>query len=59
MNTNRLEQDHPCVIEIIRKHYLRPPPSPDVPYHLQRPDVADPSPGQTTFVLNKLLYPVS
>lgn len=34
MNDNKLAQDHPCVIETIRRHYLREPSPPEVPYHL-------------------------
>ena len=35
MNANQLAQDHPCVINIIRRHYLVPPSPVDAPYNLK------------------------
>ena len=54
INSKRLEQDHPCVIEIIRRDYLRMPSPRQVPYNLSKPKVTDPSAGQTKLVLNRL-----
>lgn len=34
MNANKLAQDHPCVIDMIRRHYLEEPSPPDTPYQL-------------------------
>ena len=68
MNSNNLEQDHPCVIEMIRSHFLRPPSPPGVPYsfapvtefdpkwsvkEVLAPN-GDPSMGQTQHILNLL-----
>ncbi|KAI9562639.1 hypothetical protein GHT06_010093 [Daphnia sinensis] len=53
-NVNRLQQDHPCVIELIRSRYLYQPSPPDVPLNLSRPLVADPSSGQSKVVLAHL-----
>ena len=47
MNSQRLQQNHPCVIEMIRKKYLYPPADGDSEYDLLHPDVIDPSKGQT------------
>ena len=54
MNFNRLQQDHPCVIEIIRRRYLHPPADPDVPYVLNAPNTTDPSAGQAKSILKYL-----
>lgn len=54
MNADRLQQDHPCVIETIRRRYLHPPADLDVPYNLAAPDRADPSVGQASSILNYL-----
>lgn len=54
MNTNKLPQDHPCVIETIRKHYLNKPSPPDVPYKLDSDDNNDRSPGQTGVIFRLL-----
>lgn len=54
MNADRLQQDHPCVIETIRRRYLHPPADLDVPYNLVAPNKADPSVGQATSILNYL-----
>lgn len=34
MNANKLEQDHPCVIEIIRSKFMSPPAARNEPYQL-------------------------
>ena len=49
-----MEQDHPCVIEIIRRDYLRDPSPRRVDYNLSHPDVVDPSAGQSGLVLKRL-----
>ncbi|KAI9562649.1 hypothetical protein GHT06_010103 [Daphnia sinensis] len=51
-NANRLQQDHPCVLKLIRSEYLYQPS--DVPLNLSRPLVADPSSGQSKVVLAHL-----
>lgn len=33
MNANKLEQDHPCVIEIIRSKFMTPPAAENEPYY--------------------------
>ena len=62
MNTLRLQQDHPCVIEMIRKHFLIPPSPPDVPYDLTVPEEHKwpyPTDGQTALTLRRLDYKVN
>ena len=54
MNTKKLQQDHPCVIENIRRHYLNKPSPPDVPLKLDSNSTEDRSPGQAG-VIAKLL----
>ncbi|XP_059352831.1 uncharacterized protein LOC132087713 [Daphnia carinata] len=54
VNANRLQQDHPCVIKLIRSRYLYQPSLPDVSLNLSRPLVADPSSGQSKVVLAHL-----
>ncbi len=60
MNYNRLQQDHPCVINYIRRHYLKVPPPTSVSMNLDYPEVIDPSDGQPETVLkllrNKVIY---
>jgi hypothetical protein len=54
MNYNRLQQDHPCVINYIRRHYLKgPPPSASIK-NLDYPEVEDPSDGQPETILKLL-----
>ena len=54
-NTYRLEQDHPCVIEIIRREYLTlPSPTKLNTLNLKHPEVVDPSAGQSIAVLTHL-----
>ncbi|KAI9562646.1 hypothetical protein GHT06_010100 [Daphnia sinensis] len=47
VNSHQLQQDHPCVIDIIRRKYLHPPSL----THIERTDVIDPSAGQSSIVL--------
>ena len=69
MNEKKLEQDHPCVLEMIRRHFLHPPSPRDVPYSFANitefeypgtdiEDVfdpnGDPSMGQTHHILKLL-----
>ncbi|EFX78419.1 hypothetical protein DAPPUDRAFT_105159 [Daphnia pulex] len=55
LNANKLAQDHPCVIETIRRHYLNQPPSPQVPLKLDSDDISkDESPGQTDVIMKLL-----
>ncbi len=54
MNTNKLPQDHPCVIETIRQHYLNKPSPLDVPLKLDSNDDKDRSSGQTGVILKLL-----
>jgi hypothetical protein len=61
MNALRLQQDHPCVIEMIRKHFLIPPSPPDVPYKLTfmgRNEWPYPTDGITARTLHRLNYKV-
>ena len=61
MNALRLQQDHPCVIEIIRKHFLLAPSPPHVPYVLTVPEEHKwpyPTDGQTALILRRLDYKV-
>lgn len=37
MNNRKLEQDHPCVLKLIRLKFLELPASRDVPYNLSNP----------------------
>ncbi|XP_046460619.1 uncharacterized protein LOC124207282 [Daphnia pulex] len=54
MNNHKLPQDHPCVIETIRKHYLIQPSPQDVPLKLDSNDDTDRSPGQTGVIFRLL-----
>ena len=61
MNALRLQQDHPCVIEMIRKHFLIAPSPPHVPYkltHMGRNEWPDPTDGITALTLRRLDYKV-
>jgi hypothetical protein len=58
-NANRLQQDHPCVIELIRSQYLYRPSPPNVPLNLSHPEVADPSAAQSKVALTHLHNQVS
>lgn len=50
INTHRLQQNHPCVIQIIRRDFLYYP-LPETELHIQFPDVIDPSAGQSSVIL--------
>lgn len=56
INSNKLQQDHPCVIDIIRRQFLQWPSPRDVPYNLgtSTDPNGDPSPGQAQHVLRLL-----
>lgn len=54
MNANKLQQDHPCVIETIRRYYLNKPSPPHVPLKLDSDDDDDRSPGQTGVIFRLL-----
>ena len=63
MNANKLAQDHPCVVDTIRRHYLDSPSPIDVAYKLDNitSTEADHSQaGQVTTILgllkNKVIY---
>lgn len=56
MNTNKLAQDHPCVIDMIRRHYLEEPSPPDVPYNLTDATAADSDHSQAGQVSTVLGY---
>jgi len=61
MNALRLQQDHPCVIEMIRKHFLIAPSPPNVSYVLTDPEQHKwpyPTDGQTALILRRLDYKV-
>ncbi|KZS20615.1 Uncharacterized protein APZ42_012646, partial [Daphnia magna] len=53
-NAHKLQQDHPCVIRLIRDHYLHHPAPRSLPYHLDYPEILDPSDGQSKGVLQLL-----
>lgn len=54
MNENKLQQDHPCVIEIIRRFYINGPAHAGAPLILANPDEIDPSAGQVTAIIKHL-----
>ncbi|KAK4010369.1 hypothetical protein OUZ56_019515 [Daphnia magna] len=54
LNANKLPQDHPCVIETIKRHYLNKPSPPEVPLQLDSDDDKDRSPGQTGVIFRLL-----
>ncbi|XP_046653134.1 protein Star-like [Daphnia pulicaria] len=53
-NAHKLQQDHPCLLDIIRRQHLNKPSPSDVPLFLDYPNVKDPSAGQVTAVLRLL-----
>ncbi|KAI9559236.1 hypothetical protein GHT06_016025 [Daphnia sinensis] len=53
-NANKLQQDHPCVIRLIRRHYLFKPAPRSVQYRLAHPEAMDPSDGQSRAILEIL-----
>ena len=42
VNANKLPQDHPCVLDIIRRQFLNKPPSQDVPLQLDHMEWLNP-----------------
>ena len=54
INSKRLPQDDRCVIEIIRRDFLRAPSPRKIPYALNHPDKQDPSAGQVPIIFSKL-----
>lgn len=54
MNSNRLQQDHPCVINYIQRHFLNGMPEEKIPLMLDYPEVNDPSDGQPIKILDLL-----
>nr|CAH0107082.1 unnamed protein product [Daphnia galeata] len=53
-NANKLQQDHPCVIRLIRRNYLLQPAPISNPYRMDHPEVIDPSDGQSQAILKIL-----
>ena len=53
-NHNRLQQDHPCVIDLIRRHYLHEPAAPHISLNLKFPNHTNPSQGQSQAILKLL-----
>ncbi|XP_059352857.1 protein Star-like [Daphnia carinata] len=51
VNSHQLQQDHPCVIDIIRCMYLHSPSSTNGSALVERAGVSDPSAGQSSIVL--------
>ena len=58
MNLHRLQQDHPCVINYVRRNVLMPPAPPHIPLKLDYPEVSDPSMGQSKEILEILHHQV-
>ena len=58
MNAGKLQQDHPCVIDVIRRFYFHHPVSKDVPLQLENPDEIEPSAGQARAILKHLNFKV-
>lgn len=58
-NANKLQQDHPCVVRLIRRNYLFKPAPRSVQYRLAHPDAIDPSDGQSQAILEILQNKVS
>ena len=54
MNYNRLAQDHPCVVNYIRNHFLNEPAPSYKKLNLDYPNVKDQSQGQPKAVLEVL-----
>jgi hypothetical protein len=53
-NQNKLQQDHPCVLHLIRKLFLRKPASWNNSYYLREPEFINPSKGPSQAVLRLL-----
>ena len=56
MNANKLAQDHPCVIDTIRRLYLDEPSPIDVPYNLSDASAAQSDKSQAGQVSTVLGY---
>ncbi len=54
VNKNQLQQDHPCVIRLIKQKYLRQPASKSLPYRLGDPQPLNPSDGPAQGILRIL-----
>ncbi|KZS12671.1 Uncharacterized protein APZ42_022814 [Daphnia magna] len=54
VNSHQLQQDHPCVIDIIRRKYLHSPSAVNGSVFVERTDVIDPSAGQSSIVVPHL-----
>lgn len=58
MNELKMAQDHPCVVDIIRRQYLHPPAPANVAYNLSGNGTNeinfDPSAGQSQIILDLL-----
>ncbi|XP_046632199.1 uncharacterized protein LOC124311872 [Daphnia pulicaria] len=53
-NVKKLQQDHPCVLHLIKNAYLRQPAPRNIPYNLNYPELVDPSDGQSKAILRLL-----
>ena len=53
-NSHRLQQDHPCVLELVKRSFLKEPFSRDVPYGLHQMQKLDPSAGQAKAIMRIL-----
>ena len=50
-----MQQDHPCVLEVIRREFVHEPTSPEEAYEgVQNKDMLDPSDGQATAIMRIL-----
>ncbi len=59
VNEKKLQQDHPCLIQLIRDKYLLQPASKELPYVLDHPETIDPSNGQANDIREILKNKVS
>ena len=53
-NSQRLQQDHPCVLELVKRSFLKEPFPRHVPYELRQKDKRDPSAGQANAIMRIL-----
>ncbi len=54
VNTQKLQQDHPCILQLIKDNYLREPVPRNYSYYLNNPKILDPSDGQSMGILRIL-----
>jgi hypothetical protein len=54
IDINALQQDHPCLIDAIRRGFLQFPAPPGTPLNLDHPEVVDPSAIQSKVILSLL-----